>query len=256
MRKKVYGKAMKTGWFLTLIGVIGAVVGFNLGGSTGNDGFFALMALGVLLLISGITTVGVYGAMERGLSRALNESAPLLRFTIPAEDYAAYAVQQAEEIRSMNKTSLIIALVFCALMAVIGPLVVKDEGIIYTYVGIGLAIFLLLVAWIATTYRVHKLMKGDKEVILTSGSAYVGGQFHVWKLPASFLSEARYLGAGEYKASSRPVIRITYNAFTRTLVTPYTILIPVPVGMEEKAKAAVGALQSGVKRAKNKKKNS
>lgn len=249
MAKKIYGTAMKTGWILILIGVVGTVAGFNLGGSTGNDGFFALMALGVLLLISGLATVGVYAAMERGLSRALNDSAPLLRFTIPAQDYAPYVAAQAEEIRSANKMSLVIALVFCGLMAVGGPFVVKENGIIYTFTGVGLGLFLIVTAWIITKYRINKLKNSDKEVILTSGSAYVGGQFHVWKLPASFLSEAVYFGAGQYEKSPLAVIRITYNAFTGTLVTPYTILIPVPAGMEEKAKAAVQILQGGVKSA-------
>ncbi len=247
MAKKIYGTAIKTGCILALIGVIGTVVGFNLGGSTGNDVFFALMALGVLLLISGIATVGVYAAMERGLSRALKDSAPLLRFTISAQDYAAYAVAQAEEIRSTNKMSLVIALIFCGLMAVGGPFLVKEDGIIFTFVGIGLALFLVFVSWIATRYRIKKLKTADKEVILTLDSAYVGGQFHIWKLPVSFLSEAVYFGAGEYENSPQAVIRITYHAITRTIVTPYTVVIPVPAGMEEKARAAVEALQSGVK---------
>lgn len=250
MAKKIYGKAMKTGWILTLIGVIGTVVGFNLGGSTGNDVFFALMALGVLLLISGIATVGVYAAMERRLSRALKDSAPLLRFTISAQDYAPYAAAQAEEIRSTNKMSLVIALVFCGLMAIGGPLLVKESGIIYTFTGIGLALFLISVSWIATKYRINKLNTADKEVVLTLGSAYVGGQFHTWKLPVGFLSEAAYFKAGESKKNSLAMIRITYNAFTRTIVTPYTILIPVPAGMEEKARAAVEALQKRAKKAK------
>ena len=247
MAKKVYGKATKTGWILTSVGVIGTVAGFNLGGSTGNDGFFALMALGLVLVVSGLATVGVYAAMERGVSRALKDSAPLLRFTIAAKDYAAYAVAQAEEIRSTNKMSLVIALIFCGLMAVGGPFLVKENGIIYTFTGIGLALFLVFVSWLATKYRVNQLKNADKEVVLTSRSAYIGGQFHMWKLPLSFLSEARYFGAGEYEGSPLAVIRITYNAFTGTIVTPYTILIPVPAGMEEKAKAAVEALQSSVK---------
>lgn len=256
MRNKVYGKAMKTGWILTLIGVIVTVVGFNLGGSTNKTGFFALAALGVLLLISGIATVSVYAAMERGVSRALKDSTPLLRFTISAKDYAAYAVAQAEEIRSANRMSLTIALIFCALMAVGGPFLAKENGIIFTFVGIGLALFLGFVFSIATKYRVNKLKNTDKEVVLTQNSAYVGGQFHRWKLPLSFLSEVAYFGAGEYEKSPLALIRITYNAFTRTIVTPYTIVIPVPAGMEEKAKAAVGALQSGVKPAEYGKKHS
>lgn len=247
MRKMVYGKALKTGGILTLIGLVGIIAGIRLGGSTGNDGFFAIAAFGALLVISGLVTIGVYAAMELGVSRAFKASAPLLRFTITAEDYAAYAVAQAEEIRSANKMSLVIALICCGLMAIGGPFLAKRDGIIYTFVGIGLALFLACVFWIATKYRINKLNTADKEVILTLDSAYVGGQFHIWKLPVSFLSEAVYFGAGEYENSPHAVIRIIYNAFTKTITTPYTILIPVPSGMEEKAKTAVQALKSRVK---------
>lgn len=132
-------------------------------------------------------------------------------------------------------------------MAIGGPIIVKDDGIIYTLVSIGLALFLILSFWIITGYRVNKLKNSGKEVILTLGSAYVGGEFHLWKLPLSFLSEAVYFAAGQYEKSALAVIRITYNAVTRTILTPYTFLIPVPAGMEDRAKAAVQALQSRVK---------
>lgn len=245
--KKVYGKAIMTGWILALIGVIGVILGINLAGSTGNDGFFALLALGIVLVISGIVTICVYAGMQRAVARAFSEAQPLLRFTISASDYAPYIAAQAEEIRSTNKGSLVIALIFCALMAIGGPVFVKESGIIYTFTGIGLGLFLMFVFWIATRYRVNKLRNCDKEVILTPGSAYVAGQFHVWNVPTTFLSEAVYFAAGEYEKSPFAVIRITYNAITRTITAPYTFLIPVPSGMEDKARAAVKSLQGRLK---------
>lgn len=248
MRKRVYGKAMKTGWGLTLIGIIGIVAGFKLAGSTGNTGFFALTALGLLLVISGLVTVGVYAAMEWGVSQAFHASSPLLRFTIAARDYAAFTAAEAAEIRGANKMSLVIALIFCGLVAVGGPFLVKDNGIIYTCAGAALALILLFFSWIITRYRINKLKTADREVILTPDGAYVGGQFNLWKPPVSFLSEAAYFDAGTYQTGPMAVIRITYSAVTRTIVTPYTIVIPVPAGMEEKAKAAVNALQGKVKK--------
>jgi len=246
MVQKVYGSALKTGWRLFFLGLIGTVAGVMLGGNTGNTGFFALAALGVLLVIAGLVTVGVYAAMERALAGALNDTAPLLRFTISAADYAEYAVAEGQEIQDANKLSLIIALVFCGLVAIVGPFIV-EEGAIVVVVGVGLAIFLWLAATLITKYRIHKLRSADREVVLTMGNAYVGGQFHFWNIPTNFLGEVSYFDAGAYENSSKPVIRITYSAVTRTVLTPYTFIIPIPAGLEEKAMEAAQALRSGIK---------
>lgn len=104
--KKVYGKAMMAGWIMALVGITTVIAGISLGGSTGNTGFFALAMLGLVSAISGIVTLCVYASMRQRISRAFEESSPLLRFTISAQDYAPYVAAQAEEIRSANKTLL------------------------------------------------------------------------------------------------------------------------------------------------------
>lgn len=242
---KVYRRPMRTGWTLLLIGIIGAYAGVKLG-STANEGFFALAFLGVVLAIAGIATLGVYAAMERGVARALADAAPLLRYTIAAQDFAAYAGAEAAAIRATNKASFTIAIAFCVLMAVAGPFVSRD-GIIYTYTGVALAAFLALVWWAATRYRVRKLATANREVVLTTGSAWVGGQFHTWRLPASFLSEVTWFDAGKYEGNPHAIIRITYHALTRTIVTPYTFIVPVPSALEAQGRAAVETLAQGIR---------
>lgn len=245
--KNLYGKVIKTGWVIAVAGGVTSFAGIKIARSTGNDNFFALMVLGALLVITGIVMAAVYGAMEKSFSRAAGEGVPLLRFTLSGPDYFRFAGAQAEEIRQTNKMSLIIALVFCGLLAVAGPLFVKENGALFSLFSLGLGLFLIVACWLATAYRVNKLKNGDKEVILTPESAYVGDQFHFWRAPASSLREAVFLGAGEHRDNPRAVLRITYSAVTGTGTTPYTLLIPVPVGMEEKAKAAARTLQDGAK---------
>ena len=69
-------------------------------------------------------------------------------------------------------------------------IVVREDGIILTFVGVGFALLLIISSRIITNYRIKKLKTADREVILTTGSAYVGGQFHIWSIPTTFLSEA------------------------------------------------------------------
>lgn len=243
----MYSKAIRTGWIFTLLGAILIVAGINLGGSTGNTGFFALAALGALLIIIGLVTVGVYAGMRRGVSDILKDKNPLLRLTLTAQDYAEFAVAEGDEIKSTNKMSLVIALIFCGLVAIGGPIVVGEDGIILVFVGVGLALLLIISSSIITRYRIKKLKTADRLVILNTGGAYVWGEYHTWSIPTNFLSEAVYFSAGKYQGCSSAVIRITYSALTRTLITPYTILIPVTAEMEEKAKDAIQILKGCVK---------
>lgn len=240
-----------TGWVLTLIGIIAIAWGIRLGGITDNEGFFALAALGLLLVTSGLVILGIYIGLRRRMSRAFKDARPLLRYVITTRDHASYAAAEEAEIRSTNRSSLQIALVFCGLVAVIGPFLVKENGIIFTLIGVGLALILTLSYFIITGYRIKKLKNEDREVILTPYGVYVGGEFQTWNLPATFLSEVAYFDSGKYENSPLALIRISYIALSRTIVTPYTILIPVSADMEEKAKAAVKALQNSVKHPKS-----
>jgi hypothetical protein len=242
--RRVYSKPIRVGWILTLIGVLGGITGIVLADRTKESGFFALLAFGVLLVITGLVTVGVYGAMERGVRRVFSDEAPLLKFSMSGADYAAFAKAEAEEIGSANKASLFIALFFCALVAVIGSFVMAHDGYLMFFIGAGLAFFLTGSAWVITKYRIHKLMRGDKEVVLTSKGAFVGSQFHTWSAPATFLSGASYFSPGEYEGCARALLRITYNALNGTLITPYTFVIVVPQRLEDQARAAAAVLQA------------
>jgi hypothetical protein len=244
MKKKVYGTPIRVGWILTLLGVMGGIGGFILEDQTKNMSFFALVAFGVFFVIFGLVTVAVYSAMERRVKRTFGDENPLLRFTMSAADYAMFTKAEADEIASANKGSLIIALFFCALVAVIGPFVVRHDGYLMVVIGIGLGIFLAVSAWIITKIRIRKLIHGDKAVVLTLDGAFIGSQFHTWAMPGSFLSDAAYFPAGEYEGCPTPVVKITYSALTGTIVTPYSFVIIVPPGMEANAQRAVKALRS------------
>jgi hypothetical protein len=247
MQKKIYGKAMTTGWIFLLMGILGAVTGINVGGSSGNTAFFALAMFSVLFAILGTIILFVYGAMQRRFYEALRDAAPLLRYTINANDYSEYAIKQADEIRFANKASLIIVIICCGIIGIAGFFRGGERAIYFPIIAIILSLLLSFSAWVITNYRINKLKKADQEVILTTESAYVGGQFHVWNVPSIYLSEALYFGAGQYEGSRLPLIKIVYKALTRTGFTPQAVLVPVPEGMREKANIAVSALQGKIK---------
>jgi len=247
MGKAVYGKPMRVGKIMTLLGIAGAVAGVKLAEIRHESGFFALLVVGIFIAICGIVTYFVYAGMERGVRKTFDTNAPLLRFTISAQDYAGFAAAEGEEIKMMNRASLMIALVFCGLVAVIGPFVVEEDKALPVIIGVGLGIFLWVSFKIITGYRVKKLKTADREIILTESSAFVSGQLHPWNTPLSFLSNVEYFIPGQYEGCRTAVIRITYSAITGTLITPYSVLIPVPFGMEEQAVNAANILYSKVR---------
>ena len=227
---------------------MGGVGGFILEDQTKQMGYFALVAFGFLFVITGLVTVGVYAAMARGVRRALGDANPLLRFTMSASNYAMFTKAEADEIRAANKVSLIIALIFCGLVCIVGPFMVRHDGYLMAIIGAGLALFLVASAWVITKYRIHKLSHVGKDVVLTENGAFIGNQFHNWSTPGTFLSDARFFGAGAFEGCPAPVVRITYTALTGTIVTPYSFVIVVPSGMEGIAQSAVRVLQGNIRK--------
>jgi hypothetical protein len=112
---------------------------------------------------------------------------------------------------------------------------------------LGIAVFIIAAQWIITKYRVNKIEKADKEVILTLEGALVGDVFHVWRVLFSFLSNVKYFNHGDYKGCEIAIIRITYLSISGTIVAPYTFIIPVPSGYEYQAEKAAQRLRGIIK---------
>lgn len=110
---------------------------------------------------------------------------PLLFFEASETQHKASTAERAKAIRHSNKVNLIIMLIFCAIAAVLGP-IVKDDGIIISYIALVLGLFLIVFALIATKYRIHKLQTSPHLVILAENGAYIDGELHLWRLPNLF----------------------------------------------------------------------
>lgn len=131
-------------------------------------------------------------------------------------------------------------LFFCLLVAVIGPfLVEEDDRPLIILIGVGLGIFLALIAFIITKFRVYKLKKGSKLVMLSKKGAYVLGTFHFWGAPASFSHSIEL----EQKQNGT-VIEIEYSVLTMAGPNTTNFFVPVPENLIEEAKKAVEIMKS------------
>ena len=233
---RLYTKPFVTGAVLLVLGIFMFAYGIIMAGQTHNSDFYALVVFGTIFIISAIVTIFVYGALEVKFQKIINSNT-LLDFCIDDYEYQKTAEISANEIKANNKITLFIMLFFCIALAIIGPFVAED-GYLISLISIGLAVFLTLAAIIATTYRVNKLKKGSKRVVLSKKGAYICGEFHYWDLAGSALLKAEYIRIG----NENGYIKINYGAITIPAQSVYSFIVPIPKEMEQKAKDIVELL--------------
>jgi hypothetical protein len=112
MARKLYGKAVRNGWIVVLLGALSVAAGFILADKSGNMGYYSLVMLGVLFIITGAVIAGAFSKLEHSVERIVNDASPLLHYTASVNEYGDFPEAEAGEIRQANKTSLYIALSF------------------------------------------------------------------------------------------------------------------------------------------------
>lgn len=238
MNKKLrlYTKPFVTGAVLLVLGISMLAYGIIMAGQTHNSDFYALVVFGAIFIISAVVTIFVYGALEVKFQKIINSNT-LLDFCIDDYGYKKTAEITANEVKANNKITLFIMLFFFGLLAIVGPFV-ADDGYLISLISIGLAVFLTLSAIIATKYRVNKLIKGSKRVVLSKKGAYICGEFHCWDMAGSALLKAEYICNG----NKNGCIKINYGAITLPAQSVYSFIVPIPKEMEQRAKDIVKLL--------------
>ena len=219
-------------------GILMVAGGFYLAGLTGSMGYYALVAFGVLALITAIVTYFMYRRLEREYQRTLGGD-PVLRFTVDASLLAENIERSVKELKSENRTKLFVMLVFCALFAIVLPFFFED-GYLFVYICAGIAVFLSAAALLLTVYGVRRLRKGDNEFILSTNGAYVSGEYHSWGMPGTSLTGIRYQPPAEEEPG---LIEIEYTAASIPAEAAVKFSIPVPLDQAPKAEEVVRALE-------------
>lgn len=228
-RVSLYKKPFITAFVFLILGLFMFFGGITLADSTKDSDFYALMVFGVLFFIVAIVVFAVYGGLEKKFQNVI-KNGMLLNYTLEDDVYKNLVGVQAQDIKSNNKVLLFIMLFFCLLMAVLGPLIVEEDGIIISFIAVGLGVFLTVAYLMITHFRVNKLKKGSKQVVLSKSGAYVCGQFHCFNAYGT-----RIVGAEYIKNANIGYIKIDYQALTLPAPTPYSVFIPLKSEMETMA---------------------
>jgi uncharacterized membrane protein HdeD (DUF308 family) len=154
--------------------------------TTGEMGYFALVAFGVLALIIAGVVFLMYRRLEAEFNRTLRGKL-VLRFIVDNRLLEENVERSVRELKNDHKAKLLITLFFCGLFAIVLPFFFED-GYLFIFICLGLAVFLSLSAFIITSYRVRKLRRGSSEFILSPNGVYAGGEFHSWSTPGTRLT--------------------------------------------------------------------
>lgn len=235
----LYKKPFITATIFLLLGFFSIIFGVYFADSTGDSNFYSLLAFGVFFIIISLVIFAVYGAMEMKFKSAINNQ-KLLDFYLNDGSFDDIAAKTGNEIKMNNKALLIIMLLFCAIFGGLS-LFLGEDGVLLSGIFIGLGIFLTIMAFIITKYRVNKLKKGSKRVILSKNAAFVAGEFHTWNVPGSALIGARYYPRDGHNVKTS-FIEIQYGALTVPGPSTYTFAVPIPVEAENRVNEIIGIL--------------
>ncbi len=236
--KYLHKKPFVTAGVFLLAGIVLVALGFFRSGDPSMNNY-ALGAFGLLFLIVAAVTFAIYGAMEKRYRNLLREE-PLLRYILPEEGRRTQSDKNVAELRMKNKALLTVMLFFCGLFAVVLPFFV-EEKLLMIGICLGIGAFLALAAWTITSYRVRKLRRGGKEVILGRGGAYLEGAFHAWDMPGTGITDLAYEPPSWKGKPGELRIEYTAQALPAPLTEIITLLIPRE--LEDKIPMVLQALE-------------
>ncbi len=237
-KQRLHTKPFITAGVFLLAGVILMALGFLRKGDPGMNNY-ALGAFGLLFLIVAAVTFAMYGTVEKRYRRLLREEL-LLRYTLPEGSHRTQTEKNIAELRMKNKALLAVMLFFCGLFAIILPFFV-EEKLVMVAICLGLGGFLTLAAWIITSYRVRKMLRGGEEVILGRGGAYLEGSFHIWDMPETGITSLLYEPPAS--AGMPGQLKIGYTAQSIPAPLTETIVLLIPRELEDKIPGVLRALE-------------
>ena len=241
---------------LVWIGVIavGIIIIFipRMIGMDGFGGGFALSFLGGFVSLIGVIAAVIYFRLAATLDRITQKENVLAHWQYAPAEWKIYSEKEHREDTGGRRTlflmivaiTVLVGLVFWAALVFIGIYADSkldmqwDKALIILLVCLGIIAVTGLTAWITglTNYRHNKASLG--EVFIARDGAYLNRQLHIWNGIGARLEEIVF----ENDDQARPRIRVEYSAPNRASRNFYTARIPVPDGQEETAKKIVAEI--------------
>lgn len=213
-----------------VIAAIGVIVMFlpAILGIEGIDGGYAIILLGVVVIITGIVAFIIYTWRANKLDAMLGGKNLLVHWTYSQDEWQRYTERAHEDKKSASRILFYIISGF-ALATGIGFFIKDPDSGKYVFLAmLGLIFLMGIIAYVTTMLDYRRNKKNLGEAYIARDGLFLNGVLHTWKGLATRLDTVVY----EEEAQS---LVFTYVALDRVGLHPYTVRVPVPQGQEAKA---------------------
>ena len=213
-----------------VIAAVGIIIMFvpAILGMEGMAGGYAVVVLGIVVLITGIVAFFVYTWRAKKLDDMLNGKNLLVHWTYTQDEWQRYTEKAHEEKKSAHKTLFLIISGFAIATGAGFFIKDPDSGKYVFLVMLGLIVIIGFVAYLTTMLDYRRNKKNLGEAYIATDGVYLNRVLHTWKGLATHLDNVVY----EEEAQS---LIFTYIALDRIGLHSYTVRVPVPQGQKAKA---------------------
>ncbi len=222
-----------------VIAAIGIVIMFvpAIVGMEGMDGGYAVILLGVVVIITGIVAFFVYTWRAKKLDAMLGGKNLLVHWTYSQDEWRRYTEKAHEDKKSASKVLFFIISGFAIVIGAGFFIKDPDSGKYVFLAMLGLIVIIGFVALLTTMLDYRRNKKNLGEAYVATDGIYLNGVLHTWKGLATHLDNV------VYEEDARSLI-FTYVALDRIGLHSYTVRVPVPQGQEAKASELLAQFKS------------
>ena len=235
----LYKKVYWVSFFIAAAGLGVLLAGYDRAENQSDMNGYGLIVMGGFAIIVAIIILAIYGRQEQQCREAMGT--PLLAYTVSETAHEKGIEKTAEEIKGLNKLTLLILIFMCVMIALVGAVFLEEKATIIL-ISIGIAVFFSVAASLITTYRIRKLKVGSRHVVLAEHGVFTAGEFHAWTGFGSKLVDITYKeSAEELEGFDEPagMISGSYEILGAYRANIGTFNLVVPPAYKEQAREAV-----------------
>jgi hypothetical protein len=222
-------------WVVITLAFIFGIFAPSILGVEGMHGGYAISSLCIFLAIIGIVVVFIYRSRASTLDAMLKHKNLLAHWTYTPQQWQDYTAKNSREEKS-NSWGLYGLVMIIVIIVCFGFwLINRNSGILMIIMALGLAAILAMTILISTNYDHWQNKKYHGEVYITKNGALINRTLHIWHGWGARLEGVEYQEKGR-------MMEITYSVPNRNMRSTHTVHIPVPSGLEEKAKRVMALL--------------
>lgn len=230
--RKNFAVSLVVAGFGILIMFVPAILGIE-----GIEGGYAIVVLGIVVVISGIVAAVIYAWRAKKLDAMLRGGNLLVHWTYTPEEWERHTEKAHQEKKATNKILFFMISGFAIIIGAVFFIKDPESGKFVFLAMLGLIAIIGLVAFLTTMADYRRNRKNLGEAYIARDGVYLNRVLHTWKGLATHLDNVVY----EREAQS---LVFSYVAVDRIGLHSYFVRVPVPQGQEAKAQEVLEQFQA------------